>query len=172
MEKNDQSAAGLGQDVVPEETERFLTFSLKDEQYAVPLLKVREVIELSKITPIPYVPVYFKGIMNLRGQVISVIDLRLKLNLLNPEIRAQSAIIILDLSPLHLGVIVDSINNVLAVEKSQIHAPPDLESQVKSDYIFGVTRTGDNLVILLDIERTLNAEDFGILNKQSLAKVA
>jgi len=154
------------------EAERFLAFSLNGERYGIPLLKVKEVIELTKITPIPYAPTHFKGIMNLRGQVISVIDLRLKLKMSKADVGPLSAIIILDLSPLCLGVIVDSINCVLAAEHSEIKPRPDVESQVKSDYILGVIRSNQDLVLLLDVERTLNAEDFQTIKTQAQSKAA
>ena len=154
------------------EADRFLTFSLNGEKYGIPLPRVKEVIELTKITPIPYSPNYFKGIMNLRGQVISVVDLRLKFKMSKAEIGPQSAIIILDLSQLCLGVIVDSINCVLAVEHSAIQPRPDVESQIKSDYIIGVIRSQQDLVLLLDVERTLNAEDFRTIKTQTQATAA
>lgn len=154
------------------EAERFLAFTLSGEHYGIPLLKVKEVIELTKITPIPYAASYFKGIMNLRGQVISVVDLRLKFKMAKAEIGAQSAIIILDLSPLCLGVIVDSINCVLASEHGDIQPRPDVESAVKSDYILGVIRSNQDLILLLDVERTLNAEDFSLIKNQNQTKAA
>jgi len=85
--------------------QRYLAFSLGKEQYAIPLLQVKEVIGQTETTPMPYAPAHFKGIMNLRGQVISVIDLRLKFKMEAKESEGQTAIIILDLSPLSLGVV-------------------------------------------------------------------
>ncbi|HAR41040.1 MAG TPA: chemotaxis protein CheW [Bdellovibrionales bacterium] len=172
MNEVTETSSDVYQEKTAAEAERFLAFTLSGEHYGIPLLKVKEVIELTKITPIPYAPNYFKGIMNLRGQVISVIDLRLKFKMSKAEIGSQSAIVILDLSPLCLGVIVDSINCVLASERSEIQARPDVESQVKSDYISGVIRSKQDLVLLLDVERTLNAEDFQTMKTQSQSKAA
>jgi purine-binding chemotaxis protein CheW len=152
------------------ETARFLAFTLCQEEYAVPLLKVKEVIALTEITPVPYTPSHFKGIMNLRGQVISVIDLRLKFRMSKADTTQETAIIILDLNPLSFGVIVDSIDSVLAVEASDLRPPPDVESQVKNDYITGVTRKDNKLVLILDIDRTLSLDDLKALKKAPPAK--
>lgn len=164
----DERPLSRGQD----EVQRFLAFSLCGEEYGVPLLKVREVIALSDVTPVPYTPAHFKGIMNLRGLVISIIDLRLKFKMAKAEVTPETAIIILDLSELCLGVIVDSINSVLASNSSEISAPPDIESAVSSDYITGITRKDKKLILLLDIERALSAEDIRALRRQSTPQLA
>jgi purine-binding chemotaxis protein CheW len=109
---------------------RYIAFLLGDEQYAIPLLQVKEVIEMSRPTPIPQTPPYFKGVINLRGQVISVIDLRLKLGMAEVVQGPKTAIIILDLPSQeigktdHLGVIVDRVYSVVAIEDQDfVHAP-------------------------------------------------
>lgn len=147
---------------------RFLTFSLNSEQYAVPLLKVKEVIALTETTPVPYSPPHFKGIMNLRGQVISVIDLRMKLKMPKVEAGAETAIIILDLSPLALGIIVDSVESVLAVNKEEIQPPPEVGGR-ETAYITGVARKEKRLILVLDIERTLSVDDLKTMKSQNAA---
>jgi len=160
--------SGIGSKVktIAAEASRFLIFSLHGEQYAVPLLKVKEVIALTETTPVPYSPQYFKGIMNLRGQVISVIDLRMKMKMPKAEASPETAIIILDLSPLSLGVIVDSVESVLAVEKQEIQPPPDVGGK-DAMYISGVTRKDSKLILLLDIEKTLSVEDLRTMKAQA-----
>lgn len=150
------------------EAARFLSFSLNSEQYAVPLLKVKEVIALTETTPVPYAPAHFKGIMNLRGQVISVIDLRMKLKMPKVEASSETAIIILDLSPLALGVIVDSVESVLAVNREEIQPPPDVGGR-DTAYITGVARKDKKLILVLDIERTLSVEDLRAVKSQNAA---
>lgn len=161
MEANstDGKSSKAGKKLAGSETSRFLTFSLNGEQYAVPLLKVKEVIALTETTPVPYSAPYFKGIMNLRGQVISVIDLRIKLKMAKAETTSETAIIILDLSPLSLGIIVDSVESVLAVGNEEVQPPPDVGTANNTAYIRGVTRKDKKLILLLDIERTLSVED-------------
>ena len=139
--------------------QRFLTFTMGNEAYAVPLAKVREVIAHGDITRVPNTPAHFKGLMNLRGQVISVIDLRTKFQFKNAEISAETAIIILDLDPLCMGVIIDSVDAVLAISEASISPPPDFESNIRSDYITGVARVDKRLILILDIEKTLSVED-------------
>lgn len=156
METNNPSPATSKN--VATDASRFLTFSLNKEQYAVPLLKVKEVIALTETTPVPYSPAHFKGIMNLRGQVISIIDLRMKMKMPKADANSESAIIILDLSPLSLGVIVDSVESVLAVTTEEIQPPPDMGGK-ETAYIRGVTRKENRLILLLDIEKTLSVED-------------
>ncbi len=153
---------------IASEASRFLTFSLNDEQYAVPLLKVKEVIALTETTPVPYSPPHFKGIMNLRGQVISIIDLRMKLKMPKADASGETAIIILDLSPLSLGVIVDSVESVLAVGNEEIQPPPDMGGK-DTAYIRGVTRKDKRLILLLDIEKTLSVEDLKAMKSQTAA---
>jgi purine-binding chemotaxis protein CheW len=141
-----------------QEGTRFLSFSLGSENYAIPLLAVKEVIALADITAIPFTPPYFVGIMNLRGQVISVIDLRKKFNIKYKE-SGETAVIICDLFPLCLGIVVDSVDAVLAPLASEMSPRPEVDSQVKTDYITQVYRKDDHLVLLLDLAKTLSVED-------------
>lgn len=169
MESNNMSGIkkSSGKTVVSESL-RFLSFSLNSEQYALPLLKVKEVIAVTETTPVPYSPPYFKGIMNLRGQVISVIDLRMKLKMAKIENGAETAIIILDLAPLSLGVIVDSVESVLATTKEEIQPAPDVGTR-ETAYITGVTRKDNRLVLILDIEKTLSVDDLRAMKAQAAA---
>lgn len=135
---------------------RFLCFSLGNEEYAIPLLSVREVIAVPEITNVPKAASHFLGIMNLRGKVISVIDLRAKLSI-KPSKSEESAIIICDLNPNSIGVVVDSINYVVHPEPEQISEKPEIQSQKNIDYIQGVFRDKGKLIVLLDISKTLGA---------------
>jgi purine-binding chemotaxis protein CheW len=137
---------------------RYLCFSLGDEEYAVPLLSVKEVIAMPEFTPVPHSPSHFLGIMNLRGQVISVIDLRKKLGI-KTDRATETGVIICDLAPICLGVVVDSINNVLSLTDDQISPKPVVESEKGSDYITGVTRKETKLILLLDIGKALDLAD-------------
>ncbi|HEY8278450.1 MAG TPA: chemotaxis protein CheW [Bdellovibrionota bacterium] len=151
---------------------RYLAFSLGKEQYAIPLLQVKEVIAHTETTPVPYTPQYFKGIMNLRGQVISVIDLRLKFKMTTKENSRQTAFVILDLSPLSLGVVVDSVDTVLSLTKEEISPTPDVESSTPTDYVEGVARKDKKLVLLLNIAKTLSVEDLKALKRSQETKAA
>jgi purine-binding chemotaxis protein CheW len=139
--------------------QRYLAFLLGKEQYAIPLLQVKEVIEMTEPTPIPKAPPYFKGVINLRGQVISVLDLRSKMNLSKIENGPKTAIIILDLdSNLCLGVVVDRINSVLAFQTEDISSPPETLTGTHQ-YLTGVAKKDKRMTLLLDIRAALNIQD-------------
>lgn len=154
------------------ESQRFLTFALGQESYAVPLAKVREVIALGEITKVPNTPPHFKGIMNLRGQVISVVDLRVKFKMKDISTTPESAIIILDLNPLCLGIIIDSVEAVLPVNEENMSPPPDIETGINTDYIKGIARVDKRLLLILDIEKTLSVEDLVAMKNQDSRKNA
>ena len=152
------------------ELDRFIEFSLGDEDYAIPLLMVREVISIPETTPIPKAPKHFVGLMNLRGQVISIVDLRNKLSIKPKEISSDSAVIIVDFEGINIGIVVDSINRVLAFSSKDVQEMPELQSQVNSDYILGVYKKEDGLTVLLDVAKSLDVKDFNVL--KSLKKAA
>ncbi len=142
---------------------RYLQFSLGKEEYAIPLLRVREVIAPPEITPIPQTPPHFQGIMNLRGQVITVVDLRGKLGIkaLNGS---ETAVIIADLDGICVGVTVDAINSVICPGEDEIQPKPEISASKAGDYVSAVFRNQSRLVLLLDIAKVLNMED-----RQSIA---
>lgn len=137
---------------------RYLCFNLGQEEYGIPLLSVKEVIGLPPITPVPQTPSYFLGIINLRGQVITVMDLRTKLGIKSKESQ-ETAVIICDLMPNSIGVVVDSINSVIAPMEEQLSERPEVGGSKNHDYIQGVYRSDDRLVLLLNIAKTLNVAD-------------
>lgn len=150
-----------------ETSERYLAFLLGKEQYAIPLLQVKEVIEMSEPTPVPQAPPYFKGVINLRGQVISVLDLRAKLKLPQVENGPKTAIVILDLDPsLSLGVVVDRVNSVLAFHSEDVSPAPDTFSN-KEQYLTGVARRENKMTLILDIRAALNMSDLNNLKNNN-----
>ncbi|HAZ12241.1 MAG: hypothetical protein A2X86_03300 [Bdellovibrionales bacterium GWA2_49_15] len=138
--------------------QRYLTFSLGAENYAIPLLSVREVIAVPEITPMPFTPHHFLGLMNLRGQVISVIDLRGKLGI-KPTTSSENAVIICELQSGHLGILVDSVNAVLTPAADQISSPPEVKGSLNRECVSGVFRHEQILILLIDLEKTLSGED-------------
>lgn len=140
------------------ELSRFIEFSLGHEDYAIPLLMVREVISVPDTTPIPKSPTHFLGIMNLRGQVISVVDLRKKLKVEARQDK-EEAVIIVDIGGMNIGVVVDSINKVLAFSSEEVSEMPEVEHQVNTHYIFGVYKKENSLTVLLDIAKVLDLKD-------------
>lgn len=141
------------------DSERYLEFSLGSEKFCIPLLQVRELISVPETTPIPYSPKYFKGIMNLRGQVISVIDLRLKLGVKFQENETENAVVIVEFDSFRMGLIVDSINKVLQIEEDQIAQVPEVKATGGKDYINGVYKNGDDLVVILSLQSLLSVKE-------------
>ena len=143
---------------------RYLCFSLGDEEYAIPLLAVREVIAMPEVTPIPFSPPHFLGIMNLRGQVISVVDFRLKLGI-KPQNSQETSVIICDLTTVCLGVVVDSINHVIAPSPTELSEKPQIHGSRSSEYITQVYRRQEDLILLIDIGKALGVDDINIASK-------
>lgn len=143
---------------------RYLSFSLGEEQFAIPLLDVKEVIAMPEITPVPSTPTYFLGIMNLRGQIISVLDLRQKLGIKNNQ-QSETTVIICDFQSFSVGVVVDSVNSVFAAHEEEISTKIDIQGSKASEYISGVYRKEKTLVLILNIAKSLNLEDQAALSK-------
>jgi len=140
------------------ELSRFIEFSLGKKDYAIPLLMVREVISVPETTPIPRSPSHFLGIINLRGQVISVVDLRKKLKLETKQGK-EEAVIIVDIGSMNIGMVVDSINKVLAFSFDEVSEMPEVENQINTQYILGVYKKEHSLTVLLDITKVLDLKD-------------
>jgi purine-binding chemotaxis protein CheW len=153
--------------------ERHLIFSLGAEEYAAPILKVKEVIEVPDITPMPHTPKYYLGIMNLRGMVISIIDLRLKIKGMPQEFGKRSAVIILDFGTFCFGIAVKSVNRVIPIEDEEIKERPAMETLENLEYIQGVVYRDKKPILILDVSKAMNVEDMSaIKNPQNPIKVA
>lgn len=132
---------------------RYIVFSLGNLKFALPLLQIKEVTALTTPTPIPFTPKYFRGIINLRGQVLSIIDLRSRFNFDATDRSQETAIIIVDFPELSLGIVVDSVISVSNFFKDQIQAPPSSDKSWNRDFVKGVIRQENGLVLLLEIEK-------------------
>ena len=134
---------------------QYLTFRLRDEEYGVEILKVQEIKGYTAITPVPNTPAYLKGVMNLRGTIVPVVDLRAKFGMEAAEYTAFTVIIVLTVGTKVMGLIVDAVSDVLNIPKTDIQATPDFGAQVDARFISGMAKAGDKLVVLLDIDRVL-----------------
>lgn len=144
----------------------YLRFSLHNESYALPLLSVKEVIAMPEITKLPNTPKHFMGIMNLRGQIISIIDLRAKFNIAN-SFGAETTVIICDIKPFCIGIVVNSVDSVLSVNDENIKSKPEIESDKKTDYITGVVSVDEQLILLIDIAKALDVAEQQLLEAQA-----
>jgi len=136
---------------------KYLTFRLAEEEYGLEILKVREIIGIMDITAVPQMPAHVKGVINLRGKVIPVVDLRLKFGMEPAEYTDATCIIVVDVGNL-IGIIVDTVQEVLDIEADQIDPPPPLGASVDTTFILGMGKVKDEVKILLDIDRVLNEE--------------
>ncbi len=141
------------------EEQRYLQFDLGEESYAVHLLAVKEVIPVPETTGLPNGPNHYVGIMNLRGQIISIIDLRKKLKVNPKKEDLEEAVIIVEISGVGIGLIVDSINRVLNIKSNDVTEVPEVSSQINAKYIAGVYKGAEKLTILLDLESILNIKE-------------
>ena len=144
--------------------ERFLVF----QDFCVPLTSVREVVALPQTTRVPYTPSHFLGIMNLRGQIVSVFDLRLKLGQ-QAEKHAETSVIICDYEDLVFGVVVDFVKSVLSIDSSQIQEPPMVESKISTEYLTGVVEREGRLILLLSLGKALSLEDIAAMRRSQSA---
>lgn len=146
-------------------TKRYLEFKLGEENYAIPLLQVRELISVPETTSVPFSQKYYVGIMNLRGQVISIIDLRTRLGV-TPSESSEEAVIIVEFGQLCLGIIVDNICKVLSVDEEQIQEVASVETK-KSDRLNKVYRHNESLIQLIELEAILNIDEITGMAKKA-----
>ena len=139
-----------------EDAKRYLEFTLGSESYAIELLKVKEVLTTPEMTPIPKAPSYVCGLMNLRGLVLTVIDLRKKLGIIPDKDSMQNAVIIFDLGDRMVGVVVDSIQKVLNVQADKIKAVPEIESE-SSKHLMGIIQQENKLTMWIDPKTLLDS---------------
>lgn len=143
---------------------KYLTFALGNEEYGLQILKVREIIGFMEITAVPRMPVHVRGVINLRGQVISVVDLRAKFQMPARERTEQTCIIVVETAgggrKVNIGVIVDRVSEVLNIADDKIEDAPDFgDSELNPKFILGMGKIGQAVKILLDIDRVLGPED-------------
>lgn len=146
---------------------QYLTFALGQEEYGVEILKVQEIKGYTPATPIPNTPAHIKGVMNLRGTIIPVVDLRSKLALKETEYNQFTVIIVVMVGSKVVGLIVDAVSDVLNIPKQDIQAPPDFGSSVDVHFINGMAKAGEKIVMLLDIDKVLNEEELAAIEKMS-----
>jgi len=156
-----KAAQTSGEEAIPtidNEESKYLTFKLTNEEYGVEILKVREIIGVMNITAVPQMPVYMKGVINLRGKVIPVVDLRLKFGLQELEYTEQTCIIVVDVGK-EIGIIVDTVSEVLDITSDNVEPSPSMGGSVDTSFILGMGKVGDSVKILLDIDKVLTTDE-------------
>jgi purine-binding chemotaxis protein CheW len=145
-------------------TLQLVSFKLANELYGIEITKVREIILITEITRLPQTPAYVKGLINLRSTVIPVVDLRAKFGMPEGELTDDSRIMVLQACGKTIGIVVDAVSEVLRVKGDQISPPPPTVTGQGRDYLTGLVKLDKELLILLDIDKTLGDEDLGSLN--------
>jgi len=142
---------------------QYLTFTIDDEHYAIGVDKVREVLEHTKITKLPRTAEFMKGIINLRGSGVPVIDLRLKFGLAEASVTRDTSIIVMEVmsqdGPVVVGAIADAVHEVVEIDEASIEKAPRFGTRLSAEFIKGVGKKEDSFIIILDIDRIFNAEE-------------
>jgi len=156
MEKLDELASA--------EAREYLTFRLDQEEYGIDILKVQEIRGYEPPTRVANAPEFIKGVVNLRGTIVPIVDMRLKFNCSKAEYNAFTVVIILNLRNRIVGVVVDSVSDVMELPAESIKAAPEIDSVIDSAAVLGLGSLGDRMLILLDIERLMSAPDMGLVS--------
>ncbi|MDQ3261250.1 MAG: chemotaxis protein CheW [Pseudomonadota bacterium] len=141
------------------EKQEFLAFTLGSEEYCIDILKVQEIRGYEPVTPLPNTPAFMKGVVNLRGLIVPIIDLRIKLDLYKVEYDQFTVVIILGIRGRIIGVVVDSVSDVVALEADEIKPAPQMGAAIKTDYINGLASVDERMLIIIDIEKLATIEE-------------
>ena len=149
--------------------QQYLTFTLGGEMFAVAILNVKEIIEFGTVTEIPMMPTFIRGVINLRGAVVPVIDLACRFGGQPTQVARRTCIIIVELvegdQKHDIGVMVDAVSEVLEIAAAEIEPPPAFGARIRADFISGMGKVGGKFVIILDIGRVLSVEEFALLTQ-------
>ncbi len=148
---------------------KYLTFRLAQEEYGLEILKVQEIIGMMNVTRVPKVPDFMRGVINLRGKVIPVVDLRLKFNMEHLEDTEKTCIIVVQISgasqEVTVGIIVDEVSEVMDIRAEQIEPPPAFGASVETTFLLGMGKVEKEVIMMLDIDKVMSTEDLGVLDE-------
>ena len=157
------------------ELNSFLTFRLGEEEFALNVGKILNILEMTRITEVPKAPYFMKGVINLRGMVLPVIDTRLKFGLSATEYTDKTCIVVMELDidnqKVFIGTLVDEVAAVIELEPNQIDPPPSIGSKFKSEFIYGMAKHNDKFIMLLDMEKVFSNMELNALKEKSEQKV-
>jgi purine-binding chemotaxis protein CheW len=148
---------------------KYLTFNMAEEEYGIGILKIKEIIGMLPITSVPQTPEFVKGVVNLRGKVIPVIDLRLRFGMPTMDYTERTCIIVVEIDgqagTIQVGIVVDSVSEVLNIKGEDIEKTPTFGAKLNTDYILGMAKMEGGVKILLDIDQVLNSEELSLLSE-------
>jgi purine-binding chemotaxis protein CheW len=142
-----------------------LVFVLGREEYGVDILKVQEIRGYDKVTPLPAAPAYLKGVVNLRGVIVPVIDLRVKFGMANPSYDASTVMVVLRIAERVVGIVVDGVSDVIRLAPSDVKAAPDMGTLVDSSYLAGLATRDERMILLVDIEKFLSGGELKLISQ-------
>ncbi len=149
------------------DSDQFLTFTIQGEEYGIEILRVQEIKGFSKIRPIPNAPAYVKGVMNLRGTVVPIVDLRARFGMCEAEYNQFTVIIVVSVGTRVVGLLVDAVSDVLNINRQQIEETPEMGSDTDTTFFCGMGKVGEKLVLLLNVDRLVGAERLEALEQVS-----
>ena len=146
----------------------FLTFILGSEEYGLEILKVQEIRGYDAITHIANAPAFIKGVVNLRGIIVPIIDMRIKFNLGKVEYNEFTVVIILNVASRVMGIVVDGVSDVITLSSEQVKPAPDFAAHLDTDYIIGLGTVDERMLILMDIEKLMSSKDMGLIDSTAV----
>lgn len=163
MNQTNQVAAGTGKPATGAQQE-FLTFTLGQEEYGIEILKVQEIRSYEAVTTIANAPEFIKGVVNLRGTIVPIVDMRIKFRLGAADYTQFTVVIILNVAGRVVGMVVDSVSDVIALRTEQIRPAPDFSSSFDVKYITGLGTVDSRMLILVDIEKLMTSSDMALVD--------
>jgi len=157
------SVIGKTADAAPTGAREYLTFRLDQEEYGIDILKVQEIRGYEPPTRVANAPNFIKGVVNLRGTIVPIVDMRLKFSCSKADYNSFTVVIILNLRNRIVGIVVDSVSDVMELPAESLKSAPDIDSVIDSAAVLGLGSLGDRMLILLDIERLMSAPDMGLV---------
>jgi purine-binding chemotaxis protein CheW len=168
MSQSQTVAAEAPAAAVVHNANEFLTFKLGNEEYGIEILKVQEIRGYDAITHIANTPAFIKGVVNLRGIIVPIVDLRIKFNLGNVEYDQFTVVIILNVSGRVMGIVVDGVSDVITLTADQIKPAPEFSAHVDTDYIIGLGTVDERMLILADIEKLMSGTDMALVEQTTV----
>ena len=154
-----------GAKVNAEDSREYLTFTLGEEEYGIDILKVQEIRGYDAVTRIANAPVFIKGVINMRGVIVPIIDMRLKFNLGQVEYNQFTVVIILNIAGRVLGIVVDGVSDVVALNREQVRPAPEFGAVLDTDYIDGLATLNERMVIVVDIAKLMTSSEMGLVDQ-------
>jgi purine-binding chemotaxis protein CheW len=165
MQVNATAAAAAPASATPAAVHEFLAFTLGQEEYGIDIQKVQELRGYDAVTRIANAPDYLKGVVNLRGIIVPIVDMRIKFNLGTPSYDQFTVVIILNVAERVMGIVVDSVSDVITLAPEQVKPAPEMGAALDTDYLIGLGTLDQRMLILVDIDKLMSSEEMGLISQ-------